>query len=60
LLALQGKTETTAEMQVVEVLLETGWSYETYRQQPKWIIEHILSKKVAQVRFNKFRKKYGG
>lgn len=57
---MQGKSGITTEMQVVEVLLETGWSFETYRHQPQWVIDHILSRKVAQGRYNNFKQKYGG
>lgn len=57
---MEGKRSTTAEMQVVEILIETGWDFDTYRQQPQWVIDHILSRRVAQRRYAKFKQTYGG
>lgn len=57
--AFQGKGRETAQMQIVEILLLTGWSVEEYRAQPQWVIDHILARITAKTRLSVFQKRYG-
>lgn len=37
-----------------------GWDYQTYRKQPKWMIDHIVARSIGENRFIKWEnKKYG-
>jgi len=40
-------------MQIVELMLDNGWTYQEYRRQPQWVIEHILARKKAAARVRK-------
>jgi hypothetical protein len=51
-----GHARETVEMQIVDIMAIFGWDYETYRQQPQWVIDHVLAKGFARQRHAKFTK----
>lgn len=56
---MEGKRAMNEDMKIVEVLLKTGWTFEHYREQPQWVIDHIECRHIAHERFAKFQKNYG-